>query len=377
VSGTPQLALNTGGVAVYTGGTGTATLTFTYTVAAGHQSPDLDYISANALTGGSITDQASGAAATTTLPFPGAPGSLGAAADIVVDTSTPVVTGVASATPDGTYGTAAVINLTVTFSAPVAVTGTPQLALNTGGTADYLSGTGTAVLTFRYTVAANEQAADLDYAATTALSLNGGSIVAVANGQAVDRTLPAPGAANSLGANANLVIDAKAPAVVDFRVLYGTRWYSVTNNPPRVLPWAITGVRVVFDEPVTTGRAASLTGLTPMRVTGVRTNTLTWRFRAVGRGSFNFGFSSVAANMLKDRSGNPVAGFNQFVEVLWGDFNGDREVNILDTNELRAALPGPYQGAVGSSPYADLSGDGLVNLVDVGITRSRRGTRLA
>ena len=113
-----------------TGGTGTTTLTFTYTVGAGHQSPDLDYISANALTGGSITDQASGAAATTTLPFPGAAGSLGANADIVIDTNTPVVTGVASTTPDGTYGTGAVIHLTVTFSAAVAVTGT-----RSGGTA--------------------------------------------------------------------------------------------------------------------------------------------------------------------------------------------------------------------------------------------------
>ena len=31
----------------------------------------------------------------------------------------------------------------------------------------------------------------------------------------------------------NLVIDARAPAVVDFRVLYGSKWYSLTNNPAR------------------------------------------------------------------------------------------------------------------------------------------------
>ena len=378
VAGVPQLALNTGGAATYTGGSGTDTLTFTYTVGAGHQSPDLDYISANALTGGTITDQGSGAAATTTLPFPGAPGSLGANADIVVDTNTPVVTGVTSTTPDGTYGVGAVINVTVTYSRPVDVAGTPELALNSGGTADYVSGSGTTALTFQYTVASGDTAADLDYASATALSLGGGTIQSTANGQAADLTLPARGGAGSLGAAGNLVVDGKAPTVVDFRVLYGNRWYSMTNGAPRdVLPWLITGVRVVFDEPVTTGRAASLTGLTAQRVTGVKTNTLTWRFRGVGRGAFNFGFSTAAANLLKDRSGNPVNGFTQQVEVLWGDFNDDRVVDARDTDAVRAAQAGPYQGSAGSNPFADLSGDGLVNLVDVGITRSRRGTFLA
>ena len=41
VSGTPQLMLNDGGTASYTSGSGTSTLTFVYTVAAGQNTPDL------------------------------------------------------------------------------------------------------------------------------------------------------------------------------------------------------------------------------------------------------------------------------------------------------------------------------------------------
>ena len=50
------------------------------------------------------------------------------------------------------------IPVTVTFSEPVAVTGTPHARLATGTPAatavNYASGTGTSTLTFNYTVAA-------------------------------------------------------------------------------------------------------------------------------------------------------------------------------------------------------------------------------
>ena len=52
VTGTPQLTLETGNsdaVVNYSSGTGTNTLTFNYTVAAGHSSTDLDYLSTNSL----------------------------------------------------------------------------------------------------------------------------------------------------------------------------------------------------------------------------------------------------------------------------------------------------------------------------------------
>ena len=89
------------------------------------------------------------------------------------------MTNVTSSTADGTYGVGAVVAVTVTFSEAVTVTGTPQLTLETGVTdavVNYASGSGTATLTFNYTVAAGHTSADLDYVATTSLALNGGTI---------------------------------------------------------------------------------------------------------------------------------------------------------------------------------------------------------
>ena len=45
VTGTPQLTLNDGAMVNYTSGSGTATLTFSYAVAAGQNTADLDYTS--------------------------------------------------------------------------------------------------------------------------------------------------------------------------------------------------------------------------------------------------------------------------------------------------------------------------------------------
>ena len=81
VTGTPQLTLETGGsdaVVNYSSGTGSNTLTFNYTIGAGHTSSDLDYkaTSSLGLNGGAIKDAALNDA-TLTLASPGATNSLG------------------------------------------------------------------------------------------------------------------------------------------------------------------------------------------------------------------------------------------------------------------------------------------------------------
>jgi hypothetical protein len=88
VSGTPTLSLNNGATAVYSGGSGTNTLTFNYMVGPGQAISDLDYSGTAALllNTGTIRD-ALGHNATLTLFVPGDPGSLGFNKDlIVVDT---------------------------------------------------------------------------------------------------------------------------------------------------------------------------------------------------------------------------------------------------------------------------------------------------
>ncbi|MDN5516475.1 MAG: Ig-like domain-containing protein, partial [Pseudomonas sp.] len=126
----------------------------------------------------------------------------------------PTITNVSSSTANGTYKIGDVITVNVQFDSAVNVTGIPTLTLETGATdrvLNYLSGSGTNTLSFSYTVQAGDSSADLDYASTTALSLNGGSIRDGAN-QAAALTLAAPGTAGSLGANKALVVDGVRPA---------------------------------------------------------------------------------------------------------------------------------------------------------------------
>ena len=190
-------------------------LTFTYTVAAGENSPKLDYTSTTALSlnGGTIFDTVTNPnAANLTLPAPGSAGSIGGTKSIVIDTTATSVTGVSSTTASGAYGVGSSISITVGFNNAVVVTGTPQLALNSGGTASYSSGSGTSTLTFTYTVAAGQNANPLDEASTSALTLNGGTINNASTGVPALLTLPAPGTANSLS-QSNIVIDTTAPTV--------------------------------------------------------------------------------------------------------------------------------------------------------------------
>jgi hypothetical protein len=121
----------------------------------------------------------------------------------------PTVTAVNTAVADATYVGGQDIDLTVEFSEEVNVTGTPRILLNSGAYANYLSGSGTNTLTFRYTVGADEESTDLDYSATNSLELNGGTIQDISTNDA-DLTLPAVGTFAGVHA---IVIDAKAPAV--------------------------------------------------------------------------------------------------------------------------------------------------------------------
>jgi hypothetical protein len=283
--------------ASYTGGSGSNTLTFTYTTQAGDETTDLDYKATSALSLNGGTMKRGTTDAVLTLPAPGAVNSLGHNKDIVIaayptvslsvspasiaenggistitatlsaissqnvtvllsysgtaagadydgpvsitipagnesastfitaindaapegdetivvsitgiskgvsggvqqtitilDDDIPYVTGVSSSTANGSYKAGDAISIQVTFSAPVTVTGTPQLLLETGATDrtfNYASGSGTAVLVFNYTVQAGDNSSDLDYAGADSLTLNGGTIT----GGGVDAGLALP-----------------------------------------------------------------------------------------------------------------------------------------------------------------------------------------
>jgi predicted outer membrane repeat protein len=100
----------------------------------------------------------------------------------------------------GTYTTTAVINITVNFNQSVKVFGPATLALNSGGTAYYSSGSPGSALVFKYTVAAPQSSADLDVASSSALS---GTIQ---NNVPANLTLPTGNGTGALGA-AGIVIN--------------------------------------------------------------------------------------------------------------------------------------------------------------------------
>jgi hypothetical protein len=230
VTGTPQLTLETGTtdrVVNYSSGNGTTTLTFNYTVQLGDTSADLDYTSVNSLSTNGGTIQYSSVDATLTLPSPGAVNSLGNNKNLVINGLG--VTNVTSTTPNASYSPGSIISIQVTFNEIVNVTGVPQLTLETGTTdsiATYTSGTGTNTLTFNYTVQSGDNSSDLDYASTSALALNGGTIK---NASLLNAGLylPTPGSAGSLGANKSIIV---ATPAVSLGGGGGVAFVPYTNN---------------------------------------------------------------------------------------------------------------------------------------------------
>ncbi|MEI8130460.1 MAG: FG-GAP-like repeat-containing protein [bacterium] len=210
----------------------------------------------------------------------------------VPPSAAPTVTNVTSPTTDGTYGSAHPIPIQVTFSAPVKVTGTPQLILKTGTTAttpvDYISGTGTDTLTFGYTVASGDTSSDLDYASTTSLGINGGTITDNATGLTdANLTLPTPGTTGSLGSNKTLVIDGIAPTLTTVTPLPVTTpttnftfHYAdnIAGDATLTYPSGCTGNLTTTPQGDFTVILSSITGLCTIEATDVAGNPATITF---------------------------------------------------------------------------------------------------
>ncbi len=118
----------------------------------------------------------------------------------------PGVDNVAAIKPDGLYHTGDELEVGVTFSQEVTVTGTPTLTLqfdNHTSNALYTRGTGSNFLVFSYVLVGGDATEDLDYVNTQSLTLSGGTIVG-SGGQAADLTLPSPGATGSLSRSSDI-----------------------------------------------------------------------------------------------------------------------------------------------------------------------------
>ena len=257
VTGTPTLTITVGThykKAVYTSGSGSKELVFEYTVATGDEDKDGVSVAANQITlpNGATIKDSNGNDFTLTHP------PISNASAHKVDAKDPkVITNGVSITSTGApYGIGETIQVTVTFTEPVNVTGTPQLTLRIGSKdkkAGYDSGTGTANLVFEYTVVAGDEDTDGVSIAKNSLELNGGTIKdTVGNPAALGHSAVAAqvagGAVSAQGAQAAFGAQAQFGAQANFGLRSaslvtqqsGSNSHKVDGVKPTVSSLAIT-----------------------------------------------------------------------------------------------------------------------------------------
>ena len=155
--------------------------------------------------------------------------------DVTIDTTAPTVAAVTASPTSGDLAAGSTVALTVELDEAVTVAGgTPALTLNSGGSASYVSGSGTSSLVFSYTVGAGENAADLT---VTGVDLNGATVVDAGNNPAdlsaaavnpagtlqIDTTPPnAPGTPDLLAASDSGASDTDNITNVTAPVITGT-----------------------------------------------------------------------------------------------------------------------------------------------------------
>jgi len=129
-----------------------------------------------------------------------------------------------SSAKDGYYRAGQTVEIFVSFSGIVNVTGTPALQLNSAAqrSATYLSGSGTSVLTFAYQVQAGDLSADLDAAGPGALI---GAIASVSGAVAPSLVVPVGTAAGALARSRDIIVDTVPPPPPSFNMplFVGTR----------------------------------------------------------------------------------------------------------------------------------------------------------
>lgn len=182
VTGVPRLSLSIGGItqyANYASKPGAAALRFSYTI----QATDFDnngiLILGLERNGGTIKDLLGNNASTVLA-------GVGSTSGILIDASGPIVVGV---TPPAvaTYGPGDALTFLLEWDQLVDVTGTPRLPVVIDGTtvyADYVSGTGTSVLTFTHTIATTGLQESVGIQLSD-LELNGGTLEDASNSPAI------------------------------------------------------------------------------------------------------------------------------------------------------------------------------------------------
>jgi len=258
----------------------------------------------------------------------------------VVDHTAPVVLGV-SAPAGGDYNAGKVLDFTVSLSENTVIDttrGTPRLALDVGGQtvyADYVSGSGTTALTFRYIVAAGQN--DANGITVTALQANGGTMRDSA-GNAIDVSL------HGVADTRAVTVDTTPPTAV------GIVRVDASPTSGRAVSYTVTfaeGVTGVDAADFVLTRTGSATGAISS-VTQVDARTYTVLVTGLG-GSGQIGLTLNASGTgIADSAGNTlVAGAS-------GDPYEVRSTVHLTTQPAPAPVPVPGPAPLAPAPSAPL-----------------------
>jgi hypothetical protein len=289
--------------------------------------------------------------------------------ELVPDLAGAVVTNVSSTAANGTYGATATIPITITFDTSVTVTGSPLLALNSGGTASYTSGSGSNTLTFTYVVAAGQSSSLLSFSTTSSLTLNGGTISVTGSSpsEAADLILMPPTATGSLGANKNIVINT-TPTVTGVSPSSGSSTGGTTVT--------ITGTNFTTGSTVTFGSvpgtgivfvsSTTLTAVSPAEVAGlVNVLVTTTAGTSTSNASDQFTFVAAPTVTAVSPSSGPSTG-STTVTITGTNFTTTATVNFGTAAATNVTFVSATQLTA-----VDPAGTGLV---DVTVTTPLGGT---
>lgn len=166
------------------------------------------------------------------LPSPGSPHSLSYNKDISIVTTNSIqnvfVNSVAQNYHDGDE-----VIIIAEFSFPVEVKGKPVLLLeldNRIANAEYVSGTGSNKINFRYIVQTGDRTNNLEYIGSDAIKLEGGNITSI-NGDSIDLTLPEVGSYGSISFNKNLTINKDEEIISSVNSIANNNLFKIYPNP--------------------------------------------------------------------------------------------------------------------------------------------------
>ncbi len=328
VTGTPRIAVafTTGGSVYfnYSGGTGTTTLAFTYTIT--NSVADINgYNSITSpmdLNGGTIKDSSGNDTSLVIAAYTAA--AITASSTRLFDGRIPYIQ---TFTPpaNGTYEASDNIDLTYQFDRAVNVTGSPYISLTIGSTtrqAVYTSGTGTTTLVFRYTTIPGETDAD-GITIPGTITQNGGDIVGVAV-PANSFFLQPLNNVYSVGTTTGILVASIQPQAT-----------AISRNTDTTLPtWGaatadnkwIIGQQLIFTVTFNAGITVDLTGGTPrIPITvGVTTRYATYLSGGNGQTNLNFTYTIVEGDLDTDTN----------IGIADLELNGGSMVDALNTNIL-------------------------------------------